>query len=113
MSTHWLLQHDSSSVQATPQAPASGKPPLLEPLELPELPPLLEPLELPEPPPLLEPLELPEPPPLPPPELVELPPPSFGASTEASAEPFPSVSVAPPHRAVRTIKPASATPQTK
>jgi hypothetical protein len=110
------------------------KPPLLEPLELPEPLPLPDPLELPEllplpdplPLPLLlplpPPLELPEPldEPLPPPELLllpplplELPPPSLVASTEASAEPFPRVSIEPPHRAVRTIRPARPTVETK
>jgi hypothetical protein len=114
-------------VQATVQPPPSTVPPLLEPLELPELPPLLEPLELPEPVPLLLPLVLPleppellldEPLPLPelpllPPLLLELPPPSLVASTEASAEALPRVSVAPPHRAVRSTTPARPTVQTK
>jgi hypothetical protein len=105
------------------QPPPSTGPPLLEPLELPELLPLLEPLELPEPVPLLLPLPL-EPPellldeplplpelPLLPPLLLELPPPSLVASTEASA--LPRVSVAPPHRVVRSTTPARPTVQTK
>ena len=119
MSTHptpgqqvWPLVH------ATWQSPPSMEP-LLDPLELPEL------LPLPEPLPLLLPLpvELPEPlldEPLPLAELpllplllLELPPPSFVASTEASGEAFPRVSVAPPHRAVRTTRPARPTAQTK
>jgi len=115
VSTHPSSQHDSPSVHATAQAPASGWPPLLDPLELPELLPLLDPLELPELLPPLDPLELPDPPPLPLPELVlpELPPPSVVASAEASAKPFPRVLVAPPHRVVSTTRPARTTIQTK
>jgi hypothetical protein len=67
-----------------------------------------------EPPELLldEPLPPPELPLLPP-LLLELPPPSLVASTEASAEALPRVSVAPPHRAVRSTTPARPTVQTK
>jgi hypothetical protein len=121
VSTHSVPQH-VWPLEQTHMLPSSS-PPLLEPLELPELLPLLEPLELPEPLPLLLPLDPPDPlvdEPLPLPEVlllpelpVELPPPSFVASTEASDEPLPSVSVAPPHRAVRTTRPARPAAQTK
>ncbi len=130
MSTHSVPQH-MWPLEQTHMLPSSN-PPLLEPLELPELLPLFEPLEPPELlPPLLPllvllPLDPPDPlvdEPLPLPEVlllpdvpllpVELPPPSFVASTEASDEPLPSVSVAPPHRAVRTTRPARPAAQTK
>jgi len=127
VSTHSVPQHVWPFEQR--HMLPSSSPPLLEPLELPELLPLPVPLELPELlPPLLpllvllpldppdplvdEPLLLPEVLLLP--ELpVELLPPSFVASTEASDEPLPSVSVAPPHRAVRTTRPARPAAQTK
>jgi len=124
VSTHSVPQHEWPFEQM--HMLPSRSPPLLEPLELPEL---LEPLEPPEllppllPLPVLLPLDPPDPlvdEPLPLPELpdvlllpVELPPPSFVASTEASDEPLPSVSVAPPHRAVRTTRPARPAAQTK
>jgi hypothetical protein len=60
VSTHCPPQQTCPVVQSGVQGPASMEPPLLEPLELPELLPLLEPLEPPELLPLLEPLEPPE-----------------------------------------------------
>jgi hypothetical protein len=124
-------------VHAAAQFPASAKPPLLEPLELPEPPPLLEPLELPELLPLLEPLELPEllplleppelplpelePPeplldePLPPPEPLplELASPCTVASTDASRGGALSESLTPPQRTAKATRPARPTLQTK
>ncbi len=122
-STHLSSQHVVPPVQATMHA----GPPLLDPLVLPELPPLLPPLEvlpplvLPELPPLLPeplPVELPElvleevplPDVLLPPLLLE---PPLAPSTDASGEALPSVSVAPPHRAVRTTTPRRTTDETK
>jgi hypothetical protein len=118
-STHLSSQHVVPPVQATMHA----GPPLLDPLVLPELPPLevLLPLVLPELPPLLPELllvELPEPVledvPLPdvllPPLLLE---PPLAPSTDASGEPLPSVSVAPPQRAVKPTTPRRTTDETK
>jgi hypothetical protein len=83
-------------------------PPLLEPLELPELLPLLDPLELPELLPLLEPLELPELPPefpeLLPLELPPLEPPLLGPPP-VSPEPLEQA----PEAAARTIAHAAET----
>jgi hypothetical protein len=122
-STHLSLQHVVPPVQATMHA----GPPLLDPLVLPELLPPLEvllPLVLPEPLPLLP--VLPELLPVEPPELVLdepplpeelLPPlllePPLAPSTDASGEALPSVSVAPPHRAVKTTTPRRTTDETK
>lgn len=127
-STHLSSQHVVPPVQATMHA----GPPLLDPLEPPELPPLLPlvlplevllPLLVPEPPllpvlPELLPVELPElvleevplPDVLLPPLLLE---PPLAPSTDASGEALPSVSVAPPQRAVRTTTPRSTTDETK
>jgi hypothetical protein len=136
VSVHSPAQQTWPWVHATAQLPASAEPPLLEPLELPELPPLLEPLELPELPPLLEPLELPELPlplleppelpllepleppldePLPPPEPLplELASPCMVASTDASGGGALSESLVPPQRTVKATRPARPTLETK